>query len=60
MITVEEAFKLVKNNITPNEKTILIEVKQFIRLCISLRCFLTNQYAALSTISYGWLCFKSS
>ena len=39
MITVEEAFKLVKNNITPNEKTILIELNNSLGYVLALDVF---------------------
>ena len=39
MITVEEAFRLVKNNITPNEKTILIELNNSLGYVLALDVF---------------------
>ena len=39
MITVEEAFKLVKNNISPNEKTILIELNNSLGYVLALDVF---------------------
>ena len=39
MISVEEAFKLVKDNITPNEKKTLIEVHNSLGYVLSLDVF---------------------
>jgi len=39
MITVEEAFKLVQNNITPNEKTISIELNNSLGYVLASNVF---------------------